>query len=416
MRLAYVVTQYPKVSHTFIRREILEIERRGHFVLRLAIRRVEETPVDPSDQAEQAKVLQCLAQPAGKLLLGAARTFITGPIAFVRALSLTIWMGWRSERGLPRHFAYLMEAAYLVQVLRSHSIEHLHAHFGTNATAVARLIRRLGGPTYSFTVHGTDLFDAPRSLDIRGKVADAMFVVAVCDFSAAQLRRWASFEDWSKIHIVRCTVGDQFFNEARPVDPDSNTLVCVGRLSPEKGQMLLIDALTELVHGGVDVHLVLVGDGELRSVLERRIAEAGLTDRVTLTGSLSEAEVRQQLLAARAVVLPSFAEGLPMVIMEAMALTRPVIGTYVAGIPELVRPDENGWLVPAGNTEQLAKAMRAALELPHERLSEMGRHGRDSILKRHNTRVETERLERLFREVVDRGQTGRQRRQRDGRS
>ena len=227
-------------------------------------------------------------------------------------------------------------------------------------------------------------------------MADAAFVVAITDFCAAQLRRWASVEDWPKIHVVRCTVGDDFFSAVQPIDPMSRTFVSVGRLCPQKGQLLLIDALARVVRGGVDARLVLVGDGELRPLVERRIAEADLGGHVEITGYASEAEVRRHILAARALVLPSFAEGLPMVIMEAFALGRPVVSTYIAGIPELVRTGENGWLVPAGNTEQLAEAMLAVLEAPAQKLDAMGEAGRQQVIQRHNTSIEAQELERLL--------------------
>ncbi len=323
---------------------------------------------------------------------------VTRPLMFLRALALALRLGWGSDRGLLRHIAYLAEAAYLTQVLRDDSIEHVHAHFGTNAATVARLIRRLGGPPFSFTVHGIDLFDAPVALDIRGKVADAAFAVAVCDYTAGQLRRWSSLEDWPKIHVVRCSVGDDFFDAASTIAPDANRVVCIGRLSPEKGHLLLIDAMAQLVSAGVDARLVLAGDGELRSALEDRIAAAGLADRVTVTGYLDEAEVRRHLLASRALVLPSLAEGLPVVIMEAFALQRPVISTYVAGIPELVRPSQNGWLVPAGNATELARAIQEAIQAPVEELHRMGVAGQSLVRERHFLKTEVSRLGKLFEE------------------
>ncbi len=401
MRIAYLTTTYPAVSHTFIRRELREMERRGHSVFRLAIREADAPPVDPEDREEQGKVLHCLSQPALHLLLGQLWTMLTRPLAFAGALALACRMARRSDRGLVRHLAYLLEACYLLQVLQRARVEHVHVHFGTNPTAVARLIRRLGGPDYSFTVHGPAELDAPVPLDLRGKVADAAFVVAISDYCSAQLRRWIRLEDWPKIHVVRCTVGDAFFEAAAPINPDARTLVCVGRLCPAKGQALLIDAMSVVVREGVDARLVLAGDGEMRLMLEHRIREAGLSERVVITGWIDEEAVRRHLLAARALVLPSFAEGLPMVIMEAMAMERPVISTYVAGIPELVRPGENGWLVPAGNVEQLTGAIVEAMQAPVEQLRAMGASGRERVRQRHYLPTETEKLDAILRQVKD---------------
>ena len=394
MRIAYLTTKYPSVSHTFIRRELCELERRGHHVMRLAIRPSDAPLVDALGLEEFTLTLHCLKQPWRRLLGATAAALLTRR-RFWAAARLAVQMGWQSGRGVLRHVAYLVEACYLQRVLRRERAEHVHVHFGRNACAVARLIHRLGGPSYSFTVHGPDEFDAPIGFDLRGKIADAAFVVAITDFCRAQLCRWAEVADWPKIHVVRCAVDDAFFGAAEPLDPMSCTFVSVGRLAPQKGQVLLLDALAEVLRSGHDTRLILVGDGEFRPILEQRIRKLSLQDRVTITGYVSEAEVRRHLLAARALILPSFMEGLPVVIMEAFALNRPVISTYVAGIPELVRPGENGWLVPAGNVEALADAMRAALTAPPEVLAKFGQNGRRAARRQHYLGTEVAQLEAL---------------------
>ena len=169
-----------------------------------------------------------------------------------------------------------------------------------------------------------------------------------------------------------------------PPAPAARRLVCVGRLCEQKGQLLLVEAARRLAAQGIEFELVLAGDGELRSEIEALIGRYKLQDRVRITGWISGDEVREQILAARALVLPSFAEGLPIVIMEAMALKRPVISTFVAGIPELVHPGEHGWLVPAGDVEALADVMRACLETPVETLVRMGEAAHKRVLERHS--------------------------------
>lgn len=396
LRLAYLTTEYPKVSHTFIRREIVELERRGHSVLRLAIRDSGGAMADPADAQEQARTIHCLARAKYELVVAAMRLKLARPVRWVRALRMALAMSRVSDRGLCRHIAYLMEAAWLLRIVEQNRIEHLHVHFGTNAAAVARLMRCLGGPTYSLTIHGPDEFDSPLGFCLAEKVMDAEFVVAISDFCSAQIRRWVPPENWHKIHVVHCTVGDEFFTQARPIDPASRTLVSVGRLSAQKGQLLLIDAVKQLVDEGIDVHLILAGDGEMRSQLQQRIASNQLQSHIEITGWIDEATVRKHLLGARALVQPSFAEGLPVVMMEALAMARPVIATAIAGVPELVRHGENGWLIPAGNVDELASAMRAALKMPVEKLNAMGQAGRDRVRQHHLTASEVDRLESLF--------------------
>ncbi|MHB8790235.1 MAG: glycosyltransferase [Desulfobulbaceae bacterium] len=401
LKLAYLTTSYPSVSHTFIRRELREIERRGHSILRLAIRQSNAALVDPIDQEEAAKTIHCLALPVWLHVISLFQTALLHPVRFWDAFCLTIKMGLRSDRGIFRHFFYLVEACTFLGILKKHAVQHVHVHFGTNSTAVARLIRRCGGPSYSFTTHGPTEFDSAIAFDLHGKIADAAFVIAISDYCSAQLRRWCTPTDWVKIHIVHCTVGDDFFNAGVPFDPDSQTFVSVGRLTAQKGQILLIDAFAQIIAAGHDAYLVLVGDGELRPLIEQRIAIAGIENRVIITGYVSEAEVRRHIASSRALVLPSFAEGLPMVIMEAFAIGRPVISTYVAGIPELVRSKENGWLVQAGNTDELAAALADALESPSSRLVEMAACGRDLTFQRHHTTTEGDKLEEILYRYVD---------------
>ncbi len=394
--LAYLTTEYPKASHTFIRREILGLERSGQTVLRLAIRASEASIVDPADVAEQGRTTHFLSEPRLKLLYSSLVVLLSRPRAFVRAVAMTLRMARRSDRGFLRHAAYLVEATYLLRLSQRARIRHVHVHFGTNAAAVARLAQCLGGPTYSLTIHGPDEFDGPQSLSLPAKFAEALFVVAISDYCAAQIRRWLPYEQWRKIHVVHCTVDDSFFDSAQPIDPTSRTLVCVGRLTAQKGQFVLLDALAQIVEEGIDAQLVLAGDGELRPQIERRITELELQDRVEITGWIDESEVCRRLLEARALILPSFAEGLPVVIMEAFALGRAVVSTTIAGIPELVVPKENGWLVPAGNVGELATAMRAVLEAPSEQLDHMGRIGQERVRQSHRSATELPKLLDLF--------------------
>ena len=396
LRLAYLATAYPAVSHTFIRREIQELERRGHEVVRLAIRRSGSTLVDEADRAEAAVTRYVLEGGLGRLVASTVAAMARSPWGLMRAMAGAWRMHRRSDRGLVRHVAYLMEAAYLRQVLARERIAHVHVHFGTNSAAVARLCRLLGGPSYSMTIHGPDEFDACIALSLGEKVADAAFTIGISHYTAAQLRRWSAPQHWSRIHVVRCTIDRGYEAQPPPIDRGSRTLVCIGRLSAQKGQMLLLEAAARLVRQVVDFNLVLAGDGELRPQIEQRIDELNLRRHVSITGWISGEQVREQLRRARAMVLPSFAEGLPVVIMESLAMGRPVISTFIAGIPELVEPGVCGWLAPAGDVERLAAAMHEALAAPAEQLERMGRAGRERVLVQHHPVAEVDHLERLL--------------------
>jgi colanic acid/amylovoran biosynthesis glycosyltransferase len=398
MKVAYFINQYPKVSHSFIRREILALEKQGIEVLRLALRGWSEKLVDPQDVAEQSQTFYVLRQGAVGLLRALLAQLIRTPVAFVQAVLLAWRMSRGSGRSLPYHFVYLAEACQILGHLRHHPVQHVHAHFGTNSTEIVMLARALGGPPYSFTVHGPEEFDQPAALHIPAKIQSAAFVVAISSFGRSQLYRWVPYEQWKRIHVVHCGLEKSFYEgaESSPV-ADTPRLVCVGRLCEQKGQLILMEALQLLKRQGVAFELVLAGDGEMRPEIEQMVARHDMQQNVRITGWISSDQVREELQAARVMVLPSFAEGLPVVIMEAMALERPVVTTSIAGIPELVRHGLDGWLVAAGDVEALAGALIEALRTDVAELQNMGRQGRQRVNLRHDIDTEASKLAKLFR-------------------
>ena len=395
-RIAYLINQYPAVSHSFIRREIRALESRGLAVQRIALRGWDDALADPADREERRRTRYVLQGGIAPLVFSVVRTLIVRPRQFIRALGLALRMAWHAERPLPYHLAYLAEACRILPWLREAGATHVHAHFGTNAAEVAMLANALGGPPYSFTAHGPEEFDQPLALKLADKARHAAFVVAVSSYGRAQLLRWIDPAQWDKVKVVHCGLEKSFF-AARPAPPpDAARFVCVGRICEQKGQLLLVEAVAKLAARGLAVELVIAGDGEMRPQLEASIARHRLEGRVAITGWISGEAVRAEILAARALVLPSFAEGLPVVLMEAMALRRAVISTFVAGIPELVRPGENGWLVPAGDVEALCAALEEAAACPVETLERMGNAAFQRAAARHSIDVEAAELARLF--------------------
>ena len=396
MNIAYLMPTYPMPSQTFIRREIAALEAHGVKVERFSLRRFTDELADEADRIEQQKTCSILKVGVlglcGALILEA----VTQPRRWFKAAALALRAGLRSERGLIRHLAYLAEACVLRQRLTRCGAQHVHTHFGTNASDVALLCRILGGPPYSITIHGPEEFDSPRPFGLQRKIRHAAFVVAVSEFTRSQLYRWCPLEDWRKIHVVHCGLDETFLSAPLLPSSDGKRFVNVGRLSEQKGQLLLVEAAAMLQEQGHDFELVIVGDGPLRGAIEQRIEHLSLGTRVRVTGFLSNRGVRQELLAARALVLPSFAEGLPVAIMEALALGRPVISTYIAGIPELVQPGVNGWLVPPGAVAPLADAMAAVLTADPSKLDAMGRAGAARVAERHDVRTEVRKLIDLF--------------------
>nr|WP_232897341.1 glycosyltransferase [Pontibaca salina] len=394
---------YPQPSHSFIRRELRALEAGGARIVRLAMRRSESELVDPADREEAALTEYVLDLGALGLLRETLTCALSAPHRFGRALRQAWQMGRISDPGILRHLVYLAEAAAVARRCASAGIDHMHAHFGTNATAVALLAHELGGPGYSFTIHGPEEFDAPRALSLGAKLDHAAFAVAVSQFGRSQLARWAAFETWPRLHVVHCTIEPAHFNDPPPLPDGPMRLVNIGRFVEQKGQMLLVEAMARLGDTQLDLHLTLVGDGEMRPALEAAIMRHDLGERITLTGWLDEAGVRRELASAHGLILPSFAEGLPMVVMEAMAMARPVIATYIAGIPELVRSQQTGWLVPAGDVDALAQAVADMTATPRDKLSEMGQAARQRVLARHDAGHEAAKLAEHFTRAIRAG-------------
>jgi glycosyltransferase involved in cell wall biosynthesis len=279
--------------------------------------------------------------------------------------------------------------------LGNEKIDHVHAHFGTNSAEVAMLAHVLGGPKWSFTVHGPEEFDKARSIGLSEKIRRSQFVVAISSFGRSQLYRLVDHTVWPKVRVVRCGLDESLFAVPRSISC-AMRFVCVGRLCEQKGQLLLIEAVHRLISEGRKFELVLAGDGELRNDLEVLIARYRLRDFVSITGWLTGERVQEEILSARAMILPSFAEGLPVVLMEAMALHRPVISTYVGGISELVSPGEHGWLVPSGDVVELANAISACLETSADKLAQMGQAAYQRAYSLHTSTTQAHQLSVLF--------------------
>jgi colanic acid/amylovoran biosynthesis glycosyltransferase len=393
--VVYLVNQYPAVTHTFIRREILALEQLGREVVRTSIRAAPQL-VDPQDIVEKERTTELMRRPMA-LAFGLIWSAVAGPRGFLRAARLMLAASRRSDRSPAHHLAYLVEACGLARLIRRRRAAHVHAHFGTNPAEVAMLAAAMAGVGFSFTVHGYDEYDKPEFLALRQKIAQARFVACVSHYGRSQLLRWCDEGDRGKIHLVRCGLDLAALPAPSAEDgPRPARFVCVARLCREKAQETLLIATRLLRERGRRFELVIVGDGETRPALERFVAEYGLSEMVRFTGWLDGEGVRREMRAARALVVPSFAENLPVVMMEAMALHRPVIATMIAGIPELVIPGETGWLVPASAEEALADAMAQCLDCPDEELDRLGRQGRARVERFHDGAREAGKLAALF--------------------
>ena len=384
MKIFYLVNQYPLTSHSFIRREIQSLEKKNVDIRRISIRDTNRNIIDSGDIEEYEKTSIILSGQIFSSALSLMKFIVLNPVVSAKVLISSLCLSNPGLRNRLRHLAYFAEAVLLAKWALAEDADHIHAHFGTNPATVAMLAKKLSDNPFSFTVHGPEEFDHPAALRLREKVAEAKFVAAVSSFGRSQLMRWVNYEDWRKIHVVHCGVEKNYLGNDADEVGDTIDLVCVGRLCEQKGQLLLLEVVHRLIARGGAVHLTLAGVGEMRSESEQQIANRKLQDHFVIGGWVDSERVRELILQSRALVLPSFAEGLPVVIMEAMALKRPVISTYVAGIPELVEDGRTGWLVPAGSVDHLERALAGALEAPVSELRLMGARARERVGERHD--------------------------------
>lgn len=403
MRIAYITSVYARASDTFIRNEVLALRQRGHDVHTFSIRRAEEDQhVSDEVRAEQASTDFILSHGALALLAALCWALFTRP----GRLAATCALAWRTRPdGLKAWLwqaIYIVEAAYVARQLVRQRVQVLHNHIAENSASVAMLASCLSGVPFSMTVHGPGIFFNPRRWALAEKIARSAFTVCITQFCRSQCMVFCAPADFDKLHIVRCSISAEFRQAVVTPIPQAPRLVCVGRLCPEKGMLQLVEAVALYVAGGGRCELSFIGDGPSRPEIERIIACHGLQDSVRLLGWRGSADVRREIEASRALILPSFAEGLPIVIMEALALGRPVVSSRINGIPELVRERGargdvgNGWLVSAGATEELVAALAEVTTLPVAELEAMGQRGYSDVNRLHNLDTEIDKLERLL--------------------
>lgn len=399
-RIAYLTGQYPEVSLTFILREVEALRALGAEVLTCSIR---QTPPEQhpgqAEKAEAANTFHVLKTARNPLKFLAAQSYaIRKPRQYFGALALAIRTRSPGMRALLYQLIFFIEATILARHLEREKVEHLHNHFVFGSATVAMLASKLTGIPYSFTLHGpADLFE-PYRWHLDEKTAQARFVSTISHYARSQLMFFSDPDHWHKIKIIHCGVDPELYAKAAgPALParhkDEIRLLFVGRLAPVKGLRVLLDALKGLAEDLPQLRLVLVGDGPDRKNLEA--AAAPLGDMVHFTGYLSQAEVAQAMQACDIFVLPSFAEGVPVVLMEAMASLKPVIATQVAGVGELVEDGTNGFIVPPGDVKNLTRRIRQLVEDPDLR-ARMGQQGRTKVCADFDISGEAARLAGLF--------------------
>lgn len=389
MKIAYLTGEYPRATDTFIQREVAALRGLGFDVQTCTIRRTgPEHLVGPEQVAEARQTFVVLEATLG---VWAHLVALRRPARYLRSLALAWRTAPKGVRGRLYQLIYFAEAVALAKFMRQNHVDHLHNHIAKASCTVAMLASEISGIPYSFTMHGPDDFFEAVHWRLGEKIARARFVAAISDFARSQGMLYARRTDWAKIHVVHCGI-DPALYAGQPQGPGGD-LLFVGRLAAVKGVPVLFEALALARQTRPDLCLTLIGDGPERAALELEAKPLG--DAARFVGYQSQAEVAQALTRADLLVLPSFAEGVPVVLMEAMAAGLPVIATRIAGIPELVTDGVSGILVPPGDAAQLAEAILSVLADPAQKAA-MGAAGRAKVARDFNIQTEAAWLGALF--------------------
>ena len=377
MRIGYLVSRYPAPSHTFIRREIEALRERGVQIDTFSIRNPTGDEVTSDlDRTAQAETWYVLPASPLTLLRDHAATLVSQPMDYLRVFGLALRHRPPGLKALALSLAYFAEAVVLVRELKRRSVTHLHNHFANAAGTVGLLTSALLGLPWSLTLHGISETDYPAGVTLGGKIERAKFVACVSHFGRAQAMRTVPARYWDKLFISRCglQLADLPARTPRPAEARAR-VICVARLSAEKAHIGLLTAFAQVRNQGIDAELLLVGDGPERANVEQAIKALGLNSAVTLKGHLSEGETLREVAGSDVLVLASFMEGLPVVLMEAMALGVPAIASRVAGVPELIEDGSEGLLFCPTDWDDLAQKLAAALADPalRERLGKAAR-------------------------------------------
>ncbi len=395
--IAYLTGEYPRATDTFIQREVAGLRALGAEVLTASIRQTDASHhVGDEQKAEFARTFQVqgTAKNPIKLIKAHGRLFAKSPGRWFKSVALAAKTCPPGIKGVLWQIFYFLEAGVLADHMVARGVVHLHNHFGNSSCSVAIMASEMSGIPYSYTMHGPMEFFEPMYWRIDEKVARAAFVACISHYARGQGMIFADQAHWDRMKIVHCGVDPALYD--RPAGQPGKTLIFVGRLAAIKGVAVLLEAMVRLKDKHPDMRLVLVGDGPEASAVKTKAAELGVDGITEFTGYLSQKDVSDRLEASDVFVLPSFAEGVPVVLMEAMAASRAVIAPHVAGVPELVEEGISGVLASPGDVDGLAQKIDDLLSDPDLRAS-MGARGREKVVAEFDAAAEAAWLHELMR-------------------
>ncbi|MFK5969769.1 MAG: glycosyltransferase [Candidatus Marithrix sp.] len=366
-RLAYLISQYPAISHTFILREISTLRKLNFDISVTSINPPDRDIEQLTDIEQEEATNTYYIKPDG--IIGASKahfyTILTQPLNYLSGLFFALRLGKFDLKKILYNFFYFVEAVMIGQWMRKNKLSHLHVHFGMEAATVGLITKRTFPITFSFTMHGPRDFYDIYGCYLSQKILDADFICCITNFAKSQLMMLSPPTCWDKLEVSQLGVNPNIFvpHQFRQ-HPEPFEILCVGRLVPDKGQFILIEAITRLVAKGYNLRLYLVGNGPDKLTLETEVKQRGLTEQIIFTGAVNQDQIIQFYANTDIFVLASFAEGLPVVLMEAMAMEIPCVTTNITGIPELIEHRVNGLLVTPSDIDSLTIAIAELMDKP----------------------------------------------------
>ncbi|MBP9853822.1 MAG: glycosyltransferase family 4 protein [Candidatus Omnitrophica bacterium] len=394
-KIGYIVSLFPCWSETFILNEIIELEKKGYVITIFSIRK-------DFEKYTQEKAKPYIARSRYlhefKVILSFFRWLLTKPHIVIPLSLKIIKRSAAHSKTFIKNVWCIMAGCYFADMVIREKIEHLHAHFASYPTLVALVISKLTNIKYTFTCHAHDIFLDKILLDEKVKAAKA--VVTISDYNKQYITKHCGHDVLKKIFVIHCGLDLREWNYHPPVIGLQHVIVCVGRLTEMKGFEYLIHACHK-IKDKLDFKCHIVGDGHLRSRFEQLINGYGLQDKISLDGVLDSADVRELIVNATVFVVPSIwndqdgQDGIPLVLMEALAIGTPSIASRISGIPELIIDGETGFLTEPGNTDQLAEKLNVLLNDGALQVR-LAKAGRKKIEEEFNIEKNAELLAQLF--------------------
>jgi glycosyltransferase involved in cell wall biosynthesis len=403
LRIGYLLSQYPAISHTFFLHEVTGLRARGLHIETASINRPDRpSSTLPPVEANEARRTHYIKDGKKlRLLRKFAGVFLRRPDVVFRGLAAWARIPDLSFKERGYWLFYLAEAFLVGRWMRLRRLDHLHVHFGGPVAAVGMLTSMAWKIPYSLTIHGPEELLNIGRYHLQAKLSQASFVLCISDFCRSQLYSLTSPRDWEKFSVVRLGVDPLVLTPLpRPggiaLRGDVANIVCTGRMVPAKGHLVLLQAVELLRNRGLNLHVTLIGGGQELTRLEQYVEEHDLGDTVSFTKALNHTQTLAHLRRADIFALASFAEGIPVALMEAMSLGLPCVSTTIAGIPELIRSGVDGILVPPANPVALANALEQLIAEPMLRRS-LGSAARQRIINQYNLPLNQELLAHTLR-------------------